>query len=86
MDGHLQVTMDDGSIHAMPWRPIREAYKDCYNGTVSEPCRDELKDWFTHCMTWQEVSPHLIEIKKVAPDYQQAFREGNFTLQASTKT
>ena len=86
MDGHLQVTMDDGSIHAMPWRPIRHSYRLCYNFAVSEPSMDELAEWFGDSMTWQEVSPHLVEIEKAKPDYQQAFCDGDFTSQASTQT
>ena len=83
MDGFLHVTMVDGSTHHMPWKPIRDSYFDWYGSTVSEPNAIRLAEWFDNAMTWQEVSPHLIAIKKAEPNYKQTFNAHDFISRAN---
>ena len=78
MDGYLHVTMVDGSTHHMPWKPIRDSYIAWHGLSVSEPDAKDLEEWFDNTMTWKEVSPHLITIKKNEPNYQQTFCDGDF--------
>ena len=84
MDGCLHVTMNDGSIHTMPWAVIRFSYMLCHVSGESEPTPEpsinDLKHWFSNCMTWEEVSSHLKVVKKVEPDYREAFDDREFTL------
>lgn len=75
----LVVTMVDGSTHHMPLQPIIDSYKKIHSDNdCPEPDGDDLVDWFSNSMNWEEVEPHLKHVKHGAPDYEEHFNQCDF--------